>query len=172
MTPPYSWFSITITKTCENAGTTLGAGVGGGAVGAGLLGVGGGAVGAGLLEADAWTVAATLAAGEGAVVASTVRLASWALRSSSSRPGATADGRGVMLALVAEFEARLPSTSAVGMATKRPAPRTIRATRRLGTLMPRLTRSPLAVLRFARSVTQRAGESICPVHTLYLVGEA
>src|SRR2546421_1106349 len=124
MTPPYSWFSITITKTCENAGTTLGAGVGGGAVGAGLLGVGGGAVGAGLLEADAWTVAATLAAGGGAVVASTVRFASWGLRSSSFPPGGTPDGGGVLLPLVAGVEAPPASTTRAGTGTQTPAPRT------------------------------------------------
>src|SRR6266852_702339 len=60
---------------------------------------------------------------------------------------------------------------AVGTATSAAAPTTMMAIRRPTNLMTRLTRSSSVVLRIARSVTQRAGESICPLRTLYGVGE-
>src|ERR1700674_2711022 len=143
MTAPYSWFSITITKMCEKAGTVGGAG------------------GAGRVTAGAVRVTAVAAvAGDG--VAAANRLAIWAWWSSKSALDSTARGR-VMLVGVAGGR---PSTIAVGTATARVRPTTV-AVRTTRSLMTRLTRSGAAVLRIARCVTQRAGESICLVHTLY-----
>src|ERR1700682_3955345 len=141
MTAPYSWFSITITKMCEKAGTVGGAG------------------GAGRVTAGALTVTAVAAvAGDG--VAAANRRAIWAWWSSKSALDSTARGR-VMLVGVAGGR---PSTIAVGTATARVRPTTV-AVRTTRSLMTRLTGA--AVLRIARCVTQHAGESICLVHTLY-----
>jgi hypothetical protein len=130
---------------CEKAGTAGGAGAGG----------------AGRVTAGALTVAAVAAVvGDGVAAAS--RLAIWAWWSSKSALDSTARGR-VMLVGVAGGR---PSTIAVGTATARVRPTTV-AVRTTRSLMTRLTRSGAAVLRIARCVTQRAGESICLVHTLY-----
>src|ERR1700736_2002809 len=118
MTAPYSWFSITITKMCEKAGTADGAGAGG----------------AGRVRAGALTVAAVAAVvGDGAAAN---RLAIWAWWSSKSALDSTARGR-VMLVGVAGGR---PSTIAVGTATPRVRPTTV-AVRSTRSLMTRLTRS-------------------------------
>src|SRR6266550_6670891 len=111
--------------------------------------------------------AAPTAVAAGAGVGGGTRLASWARWSSKSRLLSAASGR----ARLVDVAGTCPSTRVIGTASTAAAPTTTITVRRTGNLMTRLTRSGLAVLRIARCVTQRAGESICPVHTLYTVGE-
>src|SRR5919201_3853875 len=144
---PYSWFSITITKTCEKAGTT--AGVGGG-VGLGVV------VGAGWLVAGVAAGVAVACGGVGVANASR-----WACRSLT--PLKSAGNSTWLLVPVDVFEVvrRLFSTSAVGIASRMPAATTISALFRLTHRMTRLTRSTQAILRIGRCVPQRESESIC-----------
>src|SRR6202011_2455436 len=96
MTAPYSWFSITITKMCENAGTAGGAG----------------AVGAGRVRAGALTVAG-VAAGGGDGGAAANRLGVRGRWSSKSALDSPARGRAILVGVAGAC----PSTIAVGTAT-------------------------------------------------------
>src|SRR5205823_9872186 len=124
---PDSWFSITITKTCENDGTA-GAGAGGGGsewIGAAdgftaereAAGVAGGAVGVGL--------------------ASAIRLSCRGLNSGSLRSTATP----VAATTAAVLAGLPPSSITVGMAINPAAPMAMIAPRAPGIRMTQLTRS-------------------------------
>src|SRR6266571_3872470 len=118
---PYSWFSITITNTCENDGT---AGAGGGAAD----GLTGGRVPVGVTAG---------AVGFAVGVASATRLLRRNSNSGSLRSDPTAAG-----ATTAAVLAGLPPGNIiVGTATSTPAPTTMIALRAPGNPMTRLTRS-------------------------------
>ena len=153
---PYSWFSITMTKTCENAGTPAGgdvAGFGVGVAGAGLPAADGvAAVGDGIADGVTWGVG----------VGNPERCVRRSFRSLKS----AAASRLLVVGLIGGLLPRFASTNAVGMASSRPAIRISTAPLGARNFMIRLTRSLHANLRIARSVTQRLGESICHPCTL------
>src|SRR5438309_11417746 len=102
MTEPYSWFSITISKMCEKAGTVARTGAGDAAwLGEGVLAV----------------AAAPTAVAAGAAVGFGTRLASWAWWSSKSRLDSAASGR----ARLVEVAGTCPSTRVLGTARTAPA---------------------------------------------------
>src|SRR3984893_266680 len=126
MTAPYSWFSMTMTKTWEKDGTAAG-GTGGGAA----------AVAAGLFVAAAGVAVGVelgVGVGVGVAWATGLEVAAW---SSPARPDPVADGE----VAIVDLAGVCPSTIAVGTAITAAAPMPMMAVRRPRNLMTRLTRS-------------------------------
>src|SRR5437870_3565389 len=109
---PYSWFSITITKTCENDGT---AGAGGGAT-VERVGATDGLTGERVSLGEEPGAVGVAAGDASATLPLSRNLNSGSLRSDATAAGATTEG--VLGGLP-------PSTSSVGTAASTPAPRTM-----------------------------------------------